>query len=41
MSGKAALAVLVAMLPLLALGGWLWSRQGVMVWLQDAIRYCF
>lgn len=26
---------------LIALGGWLWSRQGMMVWLQDAIRTCF
>lgn len=31
----------VAVAALIGLGGWLWSRQGVMVWLQDAIRYCF
>jgi hypothetical protein len=26
---------------LIGLGGFLWNRQGAMVWLQDAIRYCF
>lgn len=26
---------------LTGLGAWLWSSQGAMVWLQDAIRYCF
>lgn len=31
----------IGVLGLIGLGGWLWSRQGVMVWLQDAIRYCF
>ena len=41
MSLKATLAVLAIGLPLIGLGAWLWSRQGVMVWLQDAIRYCF
>ncbi len=26
---------------LIGLGLWLWSREGTMIWLQDAIRYCF
>lgn len=26
---------------LTALGGWLWLRLGVPVWLQDAMAFCF
>lgn len=40
MTARAILVGLVVAL-LLGLGAWLWARQGVMVWLQDAIRYCF
>ena len=32
---------LAAGLPILTLGAYLWSRAGVMVWLQGAIAYCF
>lgn len=35
------LVVGLGVLALIGLGTWLWSRQGVMVWLQDAIRTCF
>ncbi len=31
----------VAILPLLLLGLWLWSRQGELVWLSSFIAYCF
>lgn len=40
MTARHIVAGLMAAL-LLGLGAWLWTRQGVMVWLQDAIRYCF
>jgi len=40
MTARHTLAGLVVV-SLLGLGAWLWNRQGVMVWLQDAIRYCF
>jgi len=41
MSLRAALIALAIAAPLLALGAALWSSQGVMVWLQGAIAYCF
>ena len=41
MSGRGVLIALAAVLPIAALGAFLWSRQGVMVWLQGAIAYCF
>lgn len=41
MSWRATLIALSIALPLLALGIFLWSSQGMMVWLQGAIAYCF
>lgn len=34
-------ALAVAAVVLTTLGGWLWLRLGVPVWLQDAIAFCF
>ncbi|MEG1029968.1 MULTISPECIES: hypothetical protein [unclassified Brevundimonas] len=31
---------LVALIALVALGGWLWSRHGLAVWLDAAIAFC-
>ena len=36
---KVAVAALIA--ALLVFGLWLWSRAGLMVWLQGAIATCF
>ena len=31
----------LAILPLLLLGLWLWTRQGELVWLTSFLAYCF
>lgn len=41
MNPRAILIGLAIMLPLLFAGLLLWRSQGVMVWLQGAIAYCF
>lgn len=35
------LLVAGAALALAAAGLWLWSREGVGVWLENAVAYCF
>lgn len=32
--------VCLGLLALVALGGWLWSRHGLAVWLDSAIAFC-
>lgn len=34
------LAIGVGLVALAALGGWLWSRHGLAVWLDAAIAFC-
>lgn len=41
MNWKALLIGGAILLPILVLGTLLWRSQGVMVWLQGAIAYCF